>query len=258
MSKWFNLDSPLMNGLNKIADIIILNLITLLFFVPGMILSYFAFAGIAQTGNVNVLFLILAALSTLPIGSALTAMNFVALKMVRNEETYIIKTFFRSFKQNFRQASIIWVIYILIIAFFVFDFYIIFKSGLEMPQWIRIGVVITAALVLLLSLNTFPILAKFDNTIGKTLKNAALVGLMMWPKTILMALIWTIPVIILVFAPQILPVDLLAGISGPGFLCALLYNKTFKKFEPEVEEKDADDWTVEVEEEGTQDNDIEG
>ena len=60
MSKWFNLDSPLMNGLNKIADIIILNLITILFFVPGMILSYFAFAGIAQTGNVNVLFLILA------------------------------------------------------------------------------------------------------------------------------------------------------------------------------------------------------
>ena len=75
---------------------------------------------------------------------------------------------------------------------------------------------------------------------------------------LLMALIWTIPVIILVFAPQILPVDLLAGISGPGFLCALLYNKTFKKFEPEVEEKDADDWTVEVEEESTQDNDIEG
>ena len=223
MSKFFNLDSPLMNGLNKVADLMILNIITFVFCLP-----------------------------VVTIGASLTAMNYVALKIVRNEENYIAKAFWKSFKENFKQATIIWVIYIVVILLFVFDYFMIFMSGAVFPDWAKIGIIVVSVLVLAMSLYTFPLLARFENTIGRTIKNSALVSLYIWPKTLLMIVIWAVPVAILFFVPQILPIVLLFGISGPGFLCALLYNKAFKKFEPQVEEKDADEWFIEPIEEAVE------
>lgn len=216
MSKFFNLDSPLMNGLNKLADLMLLNIITIVCCLP-----------------------------VITIGASLTAMNYVALKIVRNEESYIFKAFFKSFKQNFKQATIMWLIFMLIIAVYVVDFVFVFLSGMEFPNWSRIGVVAVAALTVALLLYSFPLLAKFDNTIGRTIKNSVLVSLYIWPKTLLMLVIWAIPVAIVVFLPQILPIPILIGVSGPGYLCALLYNKAFKKFEPQQEEEEADNWFIE-------------
>ena len=217
MSKVFSLDSPLMNALNKIADIFILNLITVICCIP-----------------------------IFTIGASLTAMHFVLLKMVRNEETYIIKTFFRSFKQNFKQATIIWLIQIAIFAIIIGDYLIIHFSGIQFPAWANTGIIIVGVLAVAFTINTFPLLSKFDNTIGRTMKNSILVGLMIWPKTILMIIMYAVPYALAYFIPQLIPVALLLFLSGPGYVCALLYNKTFKKFEPKVEEKDADEWTVEA------------
>lgn len=219
MSKVFSLDSPLMNALNKIADIFILNLITVICCIP-----------------------------IFTIGASLTAMHFVLLKMVRNEETYIIKTFFRSFKQNFKQATIIWLIQIAIFAIIIGDYLIIHFSGIQFPAWANTGIIIVGVLAVAFTINTFPLLSKFDNTIGRTMKNSILVGLMIWPKTILMIIMYAVPYALAYFIPQLIPVALLLFLSGPGYVCALLYNKTFKKFEPKDEEKDADEWNVEAEE----------
>ena len=40
------------------------------------------------------------------IGPALTALNYVTLKMANNKDPYIIRSFFKSFRQNFKQALI--------------------------------------------------------------------------------------------------------------------------------------------------------
>lgn len=54
----------------------------------------------------NIVFII-CCLPIVTIGASLTALHYVTLKMVRNEESYIVKSFFKSFKQNFKQATII-------------------------------------------------------------------------------------------------------------------------------------------------------
>ena len=77
--KIFDLDSPLMNVLNKMADLMWLNILTLICCIP-----------------------------VITAGAALTSMHYVALKIVRNEESYITRSFFKSFKTNFRQATLIW------------------------------------------------------------------------------------------------------------------------------------------------------
>ena len=61
-------------------------------------------------------------------------------------------------------------------------------------------------------------------------------GVLSLPRTLLMVLCWLIPVIVFFFANPILPLVFLLGISGPGYLNALLYRKSFERFE----EKDDD------------------
>ena len=218
MGRFFNLDSPVMVALTKMADLIIVNL-----------LAFFC------------------CLPIITVGASMTALHYVVLKIVR-EECYIVKGFFKSFKENFKQATVIWLIEVLLIIIFAADFWIIRNAQNSLPSWMSlllIGVAILAVLALTLA---FPLLAKFDNSVKMTLKNSALMGIMILPKTILMVACWALPLIIIFWVPQIMPVTFCFGMSGPALLNAFLYNKTFKKFEPEQDVKDADDWSIPVEE----------
>ena len=76
--KFFDMDSPLMQGLGKMADLLWLNVLTLICCIP-----------------------------IVTIGASFTAMNYMALKMARNEECYITRGFFKSFRENLKQATLI-------------------------------------------------------------------------------------------------------------------------------------------------------
>ena len=222
MGKFFDLDSPLMTGLNKFADLIILNLLTIVCCIP-----------------------------VFTIGASITALHFVCLKMVRDEETYIIKSFFKSFRQNFKQATAIWLIELFVFGLLAADFYLMGHADIEFPAWLPSALIAVDVLIFMLGLHVFPLLSRFENTVGRTIKNSVMVGILTLPKTLLMTAICALPVVLIYFFEQILaPFMLLLGISGPAFLCALVYNKTFKRFEPAQEESDPDEWFVEPVPEG--------
>ena len=217
MGRIFNLDSPLMSGLSKVADLIWLNILAFIFCIP-----------------------------IVTIGASITALNYVTLKMVRNEDGYVTRAFFKSFKQNFKQATIIWLIMLLIFAVIIGDLVIFTFSTLTFPVWLRIALGISEILVIFSTMHVFPVLARFENTVKNTFKNSLYMGVLTLPKTILMIVIWAIPSVVTIFLPQAFPFVIALGISGPVFLCAMLYNKTFKRFEPqEEEEQSGDDWFIE-------------
>ena len=81
MNRIFNMDNKFFVFMGRVADLIILNLVCLVCCIP-----------------------------IITIGASLTALYYVTLKMVRNEESYIIKSFFKSFRENFKQSTIINVI----------------------------------------------------------------------------------------------------------------------------------------------------
>lgn len=228
MGRIFDLDSPVMNFLNKLADLIYLNFLTLICCIP-----------------------------IVTIGASLTALNYVTLKIVRNEEGYITKSFFKSFKQNFKQATAIWLILLLFFVIFAGDILILNYAQVEFPTWIKIALIAVGVLILLATIHVFPVLSRFENTVKNTFKNSMLMGILSLPKTITMLVCWAIPVVIVAFFTQLLPVVFALGISGPVFLNALLYNGTFKKFEPQPEEEKADDWFIEEEETETKEQETE-
>lgn len=216
MGSIFSLDSPFINFMNKVADLIILNIVAAVCCIP-----------------------------IFTIGASMTALHYAVLKMVRNEESYIIKTFFKSFKQNFKQATIIWLMMLAVILILAGDFVIILYSGINFPSWVRSVVAGMAILVVFATMHVFPILSRFENTIRDTYKNSLFMGILTMPKTVLMMVIWVIPIVILLYVVQLYPLVFFFGISAPAFFCAMLYNSTFKRFEPE--EEVSDEWFVKEE-----------
>lgn len=246
MGKFFDLDSPLMRVLTRVADIMILNLLTLLFALPlifeQVFFLYPVYRALMDTPDtvdlqaylgLIVLAWLAGIICSIPLGPACTGMHYVLLKMVRDEDSYIAKSFFKSFKENFKQGVILQAIKFTVAGILFLD-YILMLGRNTIYGYI----VIAFSLILYMaSLYTFPLLSKFVNTIFGTVKNSFLMAVLALPKTILMAVVTGIPILILYFFDlRAVPVLILVGIAGPGYLLAMLYNKTFKRFEPKEED----------------------
>lgn len=216
MGKILDIDSPLMRVLNKVADLIYLNILTVICCIP-----------------------------IITIGASMTALHYVLLKMVKNEEGYVTKSFFKSFKQNFKEATLIWLILLLAVIILAGDFLIFGYSQIDFPKWLQIVLIVVAIMILFATMHLFPILARFDNNIINTYKNSLFMGILNLPKTVVMMICWLIPAAIVIFIPQITPIALVLGVSGPAFLNALLYKKSFERFEPESEKIPDDEWMME-------------
>jgi len=158
MSKLFNLDSPLMRFLTKLADLMILNILFLITCIP-----------------------------VVTIGAAWTALYYVALKMVRDEEGSIFRGYFHAFRLNFRQATILWLGILVIGGVLVLDLLILARIDSPVAAAMNMGVGIIAILAFLVLQYLFPLLAKFDAGVVQTLKNACLLTVGHLPKTLLMA-----------------------------------------------------------------------
>ncbi len=221
MGRFFSIESPLFNFLSKVADLILLNFLAMLCCIP-----------------------------IITIGASMTALNYVALKMVRDEECYITRAFFKSFKDNFKQATIIWIILLVGIAIIAGDIFIFTYSTLQFPAWLKIALMSVAIIGLFTIMHLFPVLAKFDNTIKNTFKNSLFMGILSFPKTVLMMVVWALPLVLAAFFFQIFPIIFCLGISAPAYLSARLYNNTFKRFEPEETHITSDEeWSIVLEEE---------
>lgn len=254
--KFLSLDSPLMKFLSRMTDILWLNILTILFFLPPGIVAYFFFKTIVAQGesfipSTGTQFLLygLILVASMPIGAAFTALHYVCLKMVRNEEGYITKDFFKSFKLNFKQATIIWTVAMLIGALLIFNF-----TYIHLMEHATVFFAASAAAAIFLYfiiLYVFPILSHFVNTVKGTVKNAFFMSILALPKTILMVIVTLIPVAIIYFIERfeammwLMPLTYLFWFSLPAYACAKLYDKTFKRFEPEAAQASDDmAWTV--------------
>ncbi len=200
--KFLNPDSKFMAVLNKISDVMILNLITLVMCVP-----------------------------IITAGAALTAKDYMCYKLVKNEEGGILKGFFHSFKQNFKQATIIWLVMMVVMGIAGFD--MLFAYGLEGEGTGIVRAIMMAAgfFVFIACIMIFPVLARFDNTIKGTVKSGIHMTVAILPRAVLMGILYIIPPVVGLFWFASVPVVFLFGIAGPGYLSAMLYRSAFEKIE---------------------------
>ncbi len=200
----FDIDGPLMRVLTIIADLLWLNVLTLVCCIP-----------------------------VITTGASLTAMHYMALKIVRGEENRLTASFFKSFKQNFKQSTLIWLLMIVVFSILAVDIYIMYMQIIHFPKVIEIIILVVALLVLFTFTFVFPVQAKFDNPVFRTIKNALVISILQFPKTIVMIVLSILPIIML-FIVQVMPIALFFGISAPAYFFAMMYNNFFKKLENQI------------------------
>jgi len=188
MNRLFDLDGPVMQFITKIAYSAYLNLLWLICCLP-----------------------------IVTAGAATTALFYVSLKVAKNEEGNITKMFFRSFRENFKKATVIWLILLAVGLVLAVDGYIFYHMCFENIFWTvgtAVFLVALAAYAIIL-MYIFPLLSRFENTVRAMFVNSIMLGMRFLLCTVLMAVIYAamVLVVVYVFTP--------AMVFGEG-LCALL------------------------------------
>ena len=209
MDRLFNMDNKFFTFMSRVADLIILNLLCLVCCIP-----------------------------IVTIGPSVSAMFYVTLKMVRNEESYIVRSFFKSFKQNLKQGIIINLIMLAAGVLLAIDISICRGTAGSLGKVLIVIFMMILVIYLMLFMYIYPVLAKFYNTIRNTFINAFLMSIRHLPYTVLMILISAAPALVL-FIPSaqvqstVILLLVLLGFSGIAYINSHFLVKIFDKYIPE-------------------------
>lgn len=210
MNRLFNLDNPFMQFLFRVSDLIILNLIFMLSCIP-----------------------------IVTIGASISALHSVCLKIVRGQESYMWQRFWKAFRQNFKQGTILWIISILLFIFINMDYTIL--NAVDIPFFGYVKVALGAVTTILFSMfiYVFPIIAHFKCTIRQAIKNALFMTIGHLPFSIILVVMyslifflatWNVKTLALVIA-----VATICGFSVVTLTACIIFDRIFKKYEPEQE-----------------------
>lgn len=221
MNRFFNIDGPFIVGLTKLADIFILNIL-----------------------------LVLCSLPIFTFGAAYTALYYVTLKMVKDEDCYTVKSFFKSFKLNFKQGTGIWLLMLIIGIVIYLDFKVmsgdyagIVNVSDNMAKIMSIMIMAASVLYLFAFSYVFPVLARFDNSVKNTLKNALFMAIRHLPSTIAIILINIVPLALMYLVPQaIIMVFFVFGLCA--YCNSFFFVKIFKLYMPDEDITKDEDFEV--------------
>ena len=199
MRWFFDMENPVMRTLSVVADLMVLNLLTIACCLP-----------------------------VVTAGAALTAMNATVIKVVRGEESALVKDYFRAFRENFKKGSAMGLLFLLIFALLCADY---LAAQTYIPALCPVVTAI-ALLVLMLGQYAFAMLARYENTLPRTLKNALLLAVGYFPRTLGMTVfavgLWLLAIQFLRYGA---PTLFLFGLSLPCYVCILLMRGIFAKLE---------------------------
>lgn len=209
MSGFFAPDSAPMRFLTRIADLMILNMVFIATSIP-----------------------------VVTIGAALTGLNFTAMRLARGQSDSTTGDYFRSFRRNFRQATLIWLL-ILLLAAVLGAWHLVVATYVTdiVFQFIVLAVWYLLALVFALNLLwIFPYLANFEGTIREVLRNARLLSGKHLLTSLSALAIIVLSVIVTLFYPAVTAYGLLwlvIGFGGVAFLTGVLFTRVFDRYAPQ-------------------------
>lgn len=206
MATLFSADSPLMRGLTRLADVMIL----------------------------NVLFIV-TSLPLVTIGASLTALNFTALRIVTDDCSSVTGDYLRSFRQNFRQATIVALLLALFAAVLAAWYVVVTNLAFgALAEFVLLAIwYVIAFNFIAAALFVFPYLANFEGRTREVLRNARLLS---WkhPFTTLGAMtVIALCVTITVFYPQLTGYGLLwllLGFAGIAVINGFLFARVFSTY----------------------------
>lgn len=182
MKGMFGFENPIWKILNRVFDAMLLSLVWAFFSIP-----------------------------IFTIGASTTALYYTMMKIIKDQEGYILSDFFKAFKQNFKKATIIWILLAVIGAVLILDIFWYGFSATKIGFLLYCFLGFLGIMYSMTLLYIFPLLAKFENSIKNLLKVAMLLSIKHLLWTLLMMIIIAVMTVFAFFVPFI-------GLFYMGFL----------------------------------------
>ncbi len=180
----------------------------------------------------NVLFLI-TCIPIVTIGAAIASLYSMTLRMCRNEEAYILRSYLKAFRQNFKKATEIWILFLTGMVIVWADFRMVMTLK-NLPVRIFVMILLAILFMLLMVMSyAFPLIAAYENTLGHTIKNAFILAMS--------KIGYTVPIVVLNFLPMLLLINdarflevgsktyLLIGFALTAYVNSYLFRDIFEK-----------------------------
>lgn len=199
---FFDLDGPFNRFGTFLFDIIALNFIWFIFSIP-----------------------------VFTMGAATTALFYVVGKKVRKEDGYLLKDFWKSFRMNFKQSTVIWILMLFIILIARFNL----KSAHLFGNMGKALIVFQYAILLQLifiGIYIFPLLSRFYLTIAGALKMAFIIA----NKHLFTTLFCIFLLVATFFLVWVVPIYIFISIGLYAVTSAYLIEKILNKYIPKNEE----------------------
>ena len=204
------MDNVVTRALSRICDFVILNVLWLVCSVP-----------------------------IVTIGASTAALYSVMHKIVRNEEGYIARSFFKAFKENFKQSTIMWLLFLVLGTILSVDLNVAKMLEGTMRLVFQVIFGFFSFWLFAVFLYAFPLTARYENSIKATFKNAVILSIAKLPYTILMMVITAGPVLLSLLTVRTLlvsvPIWMGIGVSIVAWLNAYILKWVFKIFETDQE-----------------------
>ena len=206
----FNTEGPVFQFLGTLVDFVILNVLFLITCIP-----------------------------VVTIGPAVSALYTVTLREARNEQGYIIRSYFTAFKENFRHSFLLSVLYTIIGAILLYNlaFWAQMKTAVG-----SIFLIIIAACTLLYAISllyVFALSARFENTIKQTAKNSLLIALANPVQTLMILLITIIGFALSYVSPMFRVFLVIFGFAFLAYCASFPLTKVFSRYEINSPDKTA-------------------
>ena len=213
--------------------------------------SYIVFR-IAYGCYLNALWLV-SSLPIFTIGASTTALYYTSFKIAKDEGSFITTMFFRSFKQNFKQATVIWLIMLVTGLIIGADAILLYRlraasTGTAAVLWTLLLACIFACMIAYVIEFTyiFPLLSIASNTTANMFKNAFIIGTHYLFVTILVVFIHYAMffLVVNIFTPLIIFGEGLCAVISAHMLLKilrpLLYDPNATEEEAEGEDSEAE------------------
>ncbi len=167
-------------------------------------------------------------------GASTTALFYCVLKLHKDGDVRVFREFFKSFRQNFRQSTLIWVVMAVIAGVL----YMEKETIATMPGGLSqlFAYVLTAVCIPLvfIALYIFPTVAAFSNSTGKLVRTAFYFSVKHVGYTLAVAVITIIPMLMTLVDAKLFPVYLfvwlLCGFSLTAYADAWFMWRMFKHY----------------------------
>ena len=202
MYNLFRLDSKPMLFCQKLFQLMVLNLLTLLFSIP-----------------------------VITAGAAFSAMHTMCLKLARKEDITLLRDYVKAFRGGFMGTTAVWLGTAAVGTVLIWDLYLI-RGGLF--EFNAAGVVVLCLFGLLFALWSqwfFLLRSRYENGLGATMANAMRLTFRSPKAGFGVLALGAVPVLVLLWASWSVILVLFFGFSLAGLGQARLYGPVFRQLE---------------------------